>query len=38
MKDRIYIDGIGWVREITYNRLNINGIPEPYTEYEIIEK
>jgi hypothetical protein len=38
MKDRIYIDGLGWVREVTYNRLNADGIPEPYTEYEIIKQ
>lgn len=38
MKNEIYIEGIGWVREITINRLNENGVNEPYTEYELIKK
>jgi hypothetical protein len=37
MKNVFYIDGLGWVREITINRLNENGMPEPYTEYEIVK-
>ena len=37
MKDVFYIDGLGWVREITKNRLNESGVPEPYTEYEIVK-
>jgi len=36
MKDTFYISGLGWVREITINRLNENGVNEPYTEYEIV--
>lgn len=36
MKDVFYIDGLGWVREITINRSNENGVNEPYTEYEIV--
>jgi hypothetical protein len=35
---KIYLQGIGWVKEITINRLNENGINEPYTIYEILEK
>jgi len=38
MNEKIYIDGLGWVREITINRLNENGINEPYTIYEPITK
>jgi len=37
MKDVFWIDGLGWVREITKNRLNESGVPEPYTEYEIVK-
>jgi hypothetical protein len=37
MKDVIFIEGIGWVREITINRLNEFGVPEPYTQYELIK-
>lgn len=36
MKDTFYINGLGWVREITKTRLNESGILEPYTEYELI--
>jgi hypothetical protein len=36
MKDTFYINGLGWVREITKTRINESGIPEPYTEYELI--
>lgn len=36
MKNVFYIDGLGWVREITINRLNENGVNEPYTEYQIV--
>ena len=38
MKKEIYIEGIGWVREITINRLNESGVNEPYTEYELVKK
>jgi hypothetical protein len=31
MKNEIYIEGIGWVKEITINRLNESGVNEPYT-------
>jgi len=37
MKDVFFIEGIGWVKEITINRLNEYGVPEPYNEYEIIK-
>ena len=33
----MFLEGIGWVLETTYFRLNENGINEPYTEYEIIK-
>jgi hypothetical protein len=38
MKNEIYIEGIGWVKEITINRLNESGVNEPYTIYESITK
>ena len=38
MKDVFWIDGLGWVREITKNRLNECGVAEPYTEYELVKK
>ncbi len=37
MKDVIFIEGLGWVREITINRLNEFGVSEPYTQYELIK-
>jgi hypothetical protein len=37
MNELIYIEGLGWVREFTRTRVNESGIPEPYTEYEIIK-
>jgi hypothetical protein len=37
MKNIFYMDGIGWVREITINRLTEDGVSEPYTQYEIIK-
>lgn len=33
----VYLDGLGWVKEITIIRLNEDGIPEPYTTYEMIK-
>ena len=38
MKNEIYIEGLGWVREITINRLNESGVNEPYTIYEPLNK
>lgn len=37
MKDSFYIAGIGWVREIVKNRLNADGINEPYIQIELIK-
>jgi hypothetical protein len=33
MDKKLFIEGIGWVIEITINRPNEYGINEPYTEY-----
>ena len=33
MDKKLFIEGIGWVIEITINRPNECGINEPYTEY-----
>jgi len=38
MSDVIYIEGLGWVREITINRLNEDGVNEPYVQYQLINK
>jgi hypothetical protein len=38
MNNEMYLEGIGWVREITIYRLNSDGVNEPYVEYEIINK
>ena len=38
MNNEIYIEGLGWVREITVYRLNESGINEPYTIYEPLNK
>lgn len=38
MENEMYLEGIGWVREITKFRANSDGVNEPYVEYEIIEK
>ena len=37
MKDVFWIDGLGWVKEITLNRFNADGVYEPYTQYEIVK-
>jgi len=37
-KDIFYIENVGYCREITVNRLNADGVNEPYTIYEPIEK
>jgi hypothetical protein len=34
MDKKIFIEGLGWVIEITINRLNKDGIHEPYVEYK----
>ncbi len=37
MKEKkVYIDGIGWCREIVVNRYDSNGINTPYCIYEPI--
>ena len=33
MDKKMWIDGLGWVIEVTINRLNEYGINEPYVEY-----
>ena len=38
MNEMIHIEGIGWVREIVINRLNEDGVNEPYVQYELINK
>ena len=38
MKREIYIEGIGWCIERTIYRVNENGINEPYTMYEPLNK
>jgi hypothetical protein len=37
MKRELFLEGIGWVLETTYFRLNSDNVVEPYTEYEIIK-
>ncbi|MEY4573089.1 MAG: hypothetical protein RLZ10_2364 [Bacteroidota bacterium] len=38
MKDVIFIEGLGWVKEVTINRINEYGINEPFTEYQLINQ
>jgi hypothetical protein len=33
MDKKLFIEGLGWLIEITINRPNEYGINEPYTEY-----
>jgi hypothetical protein len=37
MTRELFLEGIGWVLETTYFRRNVDGVVEPYTEYEIIK-
>jgi hypothetical protein len=37
MKREMFLEGIGWVLETTYFRLNADNVVEPYTEYEIVK-
>jgi hypothetical protein len=37
MKRELFLEGIGWVLETTYFRLNPDNVVEPYTEYEILK-
>jgi len=36
--DQVYIDGVGWCREVTVNRYNEYGVNEPYNIYEPIKE
>ncbi len=38
MEKKIFIEGLGWVIELTRHRLNEYGINEPYNEYIILTK
>jgi hypothetical protein len=37
MKREMFLEGIGWVLETTYFRLNADNNVEPYVEYEIVK-
>jgi|TARA_B110000858_G_C17577620_1_gene369759 hypothetical protein len=32
----LYIEGVGYCKEVTINRYNIDGVNEPYNIYELI--
>jgi hypothetical protein len=36
-KEKMFLEGIGWVLETTYFRLNADNVVEPYVEYEIVK-
>lgn len=36
--EKIFIEGLGWVIELTRHRLNESGINEPYNDYIILTK
>ena len=38
MEKIVYIEGIGYCKEIVIDRVNEDGINEPYTIYEIVKK
>ena len=38
MDNIIYIEGVGYCKEVTVNRCNEDGVNEPYNIYEPIEK
>ena len=38
MRDIIYIEGLGYCKVITVDKVNADGINEPYDIYEPIEK
>jgi hypothetical protein len=38
MTREMFLEGIGWVLETTYFRLNADNNVEPYTEYELINR
>ena len=33
-KEKMFLEGIGWVLETTYFRLNADNVLEPYVEYQ----
>jgi hypothetical protein len=35
--EQVYIDGVGWCREVTVMRRNKDGVNEPYNIYEPVE-
>ena len=37
MEDTFYIEGVGYCKEVTINRLNVDGVNEPYNNYELIQ-
>ena len=37
MEEIVYIEGVGYCREITINRYNESGVNEPYNIYELVE-
>ena len=37
MKEIVYVDGVGYCKEVTMNRLNEDGVNEPYNIYEPID-
>ena len=38
MDNIVYIEGVGYCKEVTINRHNEDGVNEPYNIYEPIEK
>jgi hypothetical protein len=36
--EQVYIDGVGWCREVTVMRRNENGVNEPYNIYEPVKE
>ena len=38
MKDTIYIEGIGHCKVVTVNKINADGINEPYDIYEPVNQ
>lgn len=38
MENIVYIEGVGYCKEVAVNRYNKDGVNEPYNIYEPIEK
>ncbi len=38
MDNIVYIEGVGYCKEVTINRYNEDGVNEPYNIYEPVEK